>query len=358
MSRSIALDALRGLTVAAMILVNTPGTWQHIYTPLAHASWHGLTPTDLIFPFFLFIVGSAMFFSMGQAQVSKELLLKVGRRTLSIFAIGLALALFANGGFESLRIMGVLQRIGLAYGIASLILLFVPKAGINAIIALIALGYWALLLAFGGQDPYGLEHNLVRAVDIALLSEAHMYHVQGLAFDPEGLLSTLPSLINVLLGYQATKLLRQHPDLSLGALALLKLGLALVVIGGLWSWLLPINKSLWTSSYAVFSSGIAILTLAIFIWVIDVKGKLWLAKPLTIYGMNPLFIYALSWVWAVSYYKIDMGQGTDLYTWLYLQLKAQLHDPYLASLSFAVIHVAFFWLIAYELFRRKIFIRI
>jgi predicted acyltransferase len=358
MKRSIALDALRGLTIAAMILVNTPGSWQYIYAPLSHAPWHGWTPTDLIFPFFLFIVGSALYFSTGKAQVSTSLLLKIGRRTLSIVAIGMLLHLFSSGSFDSLRYMGVLQRIGLAYGMASLLVLFVPKNAINLIIILIALGYWALLLAFGGQDPYSLQDNLVRSIDIALLGEAHMYHINGTAFDPEGLLSTLPALINVLLGYQATKLLRQYQDLSLGALALLKLGLALILIGGLWSWWMPHNKSLWTSSYAVFSSGFAIVTLALFIWLIDVKGKLWLAKPFTIYGLNPLFIYALSWIWAVSYYKIDLGGEVNLYQWLYSQLNSLIQDPYLASFSFAALHVAFFWLIAYELYRRKIFISI
>lgn len=358
MERSIALDVLRGVTVAAMILVNTPGSWEYVYAPLSHATWHGCTPTDLIFPFFLFIVGSAMYFSLGNVQPSQALIFKIARRSLTILGLGLAMHLYASGAFDTLRIMGVLQRIGIVYGIAACIVLYSNQLVNWLIIGLIGLLYWAGLILFGSETPFAIEGNIVRSVDMVLLGQSHMWNINGIAFDPEGLLSTIPSVINVLLGFEATRILKQNAQLSRGALALTLLGGGLTLFGWLWGYLLPINKSLWSSSYAIFTSGIAVLTLSGLIWLIDIKKQHWLGKPFHFFGKNPLFIYILSWIWAVTYFKIGMADGNSLYSWLYLQLNSVVTDPYFASFSYALIHVMFFWLIAYELSRRKIFIKI
>jgi len=203
--RYLALDVLRGMTVALMILVNNPGSWSHIYAPLEHSKWHGCTPTDLVFPFFLFVVGVSMFFSFSKYgnALNKESLLKIGKRTLLIFAIGLFLNSFPQWAtdYSKLRIMGVLQRIALAYGIGAVIVLASPRKYLPYVGGAILLFYWGLMYVLGGSDPFSLEGNATIAFDSAILGVSHLYKGFGIPFDPEGLLSTIPAVVTVILGY-------------------------------------------------------------------------------------------------------------------------------------------------------------
>lgn len=362
--RSLALDAMRGFTLAAMILVNTPGSWGHLYSPLAHADWHGYTPTDLIFPFFLFIVGAAMFFSLRRFdyQPSREALLKLAKRVAIIFAIGLFLQAFPfTSPLSELRIMGVLQRIALAYGLATLAVFYLPRPMLYALMAVVLVGYWALLYVVGAANAFSVEGNVVTVVDKALLGSDHLWRGKGVPFDPEGLLSTFPAAVNVLIGFLATRWL----VLSDGFLAqmrnLLVGGAALLIAAYLWNFWLPFNKSLWTSSFVLVSSGWALVVLAAFVAICRSELGAKLIHPLRIYGMNPLFIYALAALWVSCYFLFSLefnGQQMNAYQFLYEVCLRIIPDPYAASALFAAVHVLWFWVIAYVLYRKGIFIRI
>lgn len=364
-TRFIALDAFRGITIALMILVNTPGDWGNVYGPFLHASWHGWTPTDLVFPFFLFIVGSAGYFAMSKLnfEPSADAVRKVIKRTILMFVIGFGLNLynFLLLDQESIRIMGVLQRIALCYCAASLMILYLSEKQLYIASALILAGYWLILWALGNNDPFSFEGNIIGPIDRAILGDAQMWKVNGVAFDPEGLLSTIPAIINVLFGFEATKRLSKISDFNIAVNQLVLWGLALVGVGYFVSLGFPINKNLWSSSYVLLTSGLALLVLASFVWLIDLKGKMAIARPWQVYGTNPLFIYCLSWIWATTYWAVPMtgvdGEPTFLYTYLW-QLLLPIFDEKLASLVYAVAHVFLFWVISNELFKRKIFIKI
>ncbi len=362
--RSIALDAMRGMTLAAMILVNTPGSWGHLYPPLAHAHWHGYTPTDLIFPFFLFIVGAAMYFALRRFDYkpSPEALLKLGRRVAVIFAIGLFLNAFPfNAPLGELRTMGVLQRIALAYGLATLAVYYVRGPMLYLLMAVVLLGYWGMLYLVGAGNAFSVEGNIVTLVDKAILGSDHLWRGKGVPFDPEGLLSTLPATVNVLVGFLATRLMMQTDRANQRLIRLVVPGVALLAVGHLWGLWLPINKSLWTSSFVLVTSGWALLVLAAFVALCRSGLGTRLAHPLRIYGMNPLFIYALSALWVSCYFLIGLeykGQTLNAYDYFYQLCLAMVKDPYVASVVFASAHVLIFWGVAYILFRRGIFIKI
>lgn len=363
MSRYIALDAFRGFTIAAMILVNLPGSRANAYGPLLHANWHGWTPTDFVFPFFVFIVGSAMYFSLS-AQKNKSsgaVIYQILKRGFIIFSIGLminALSLFAEP-ISQLRIMGVLQRIAVAYVFASLIAYFFSQRVIIIASISLLLFYWALLTLAGDLS---VEGNIVRDFDLAIFGANHMWTMNGIAFDPEGLLSTIPAIVSTLAGYEITRLLVAQKDKLTAIKKMIFIGVSLAIAGLIWNFWLPINKPLWTSSYVIFTSGIGALTLAVFIWIVDIQKIKWLEKPFTIYGQNSLFIYVLSMIWPkVFLYVIAVsasdGSTVSGYRWLYSQLAIGL-SPANASLAFALIHVVLFWLIAYGLHRKNILIKI
>ncbi|NQZ79927.1 MAG: DUF1624 domain-containing protein [Colwellia sp.] len=359
MTRYIALDAFRGLTIALMILVNTPGSWDFVYSPLLHANWHGATPTDLVFPFFLFIIGSAMYFSYKKtnfsfsgAQVNKLL-----KRALIMFFIGLALNAYPFvTPFDELRIMGVLQRIAIAYFLAGVLVLLFERRGIIISSVIILLAYWLLMLAVGSDQAYSLEHNIIRQFDVFLLGEHHIWGGKGLPFDPEGLLSTIPAVVNVLIGFELTRIVTSIDNKTECVVKLIKIGVAGIVLSLLWDTVMPINKSLWTSSYVIYSSAIACFVLALFIYLIDIKGFEKPVVPLLVYGTNPMFIYVLSWLWTTTYLFITI-EGIDLYLWLFNQLQT-VFESTLASFIFALSHVILFWFISQQLYKRKIFIKI
>lgn len=358
MTRYLALDAFRGITIALMILVNTPGSWSHVYTPLLHADWHGCTPTDLVFPFFLFIIGSAMYFSFkkNDFSASSTQFTRIIKRGFILFFIGLILNVIPfDTPLEELRIMGVLQRIGFAYVIAASLVLSLNRRGVFIFSAIILIAYWALLLSMG-ENGLTIDGNIIRQFDLAILGSNHMYTMRGVSFEPEGLLSTIPAVVNMLLGFELTRYLTSIKNKESSVLKLALIGGVAIGFGALWGLALPINKSLWTSSYVIYTTGFACLLLAAFIWLIDIKGQKKLVSPLLVYGSNPLFIFVLSFFFVTAYLNIPIGESS-LYAWLYQQFLL-FANPTLASFLFAFSHVVVFWFISLKLYQRGIFIKI
>ena len=364
--RYLALDVLRGITIATMITVNNPGSWAHIYAPLEHAKWHGCTPTDLVFPFFLFVVGVSMFFSFSKYNnaLNTESLLKIGKRTLLIFAIGLFLNSFPQWvtDYSKLRIPGVLQRIALAYGIASVLVLAVNRKYLPYLGGAILLGYWALLWFFGGTDPYSLEQNATLAFDRAILGENHLYKGFGIPFDPEGLLSTIPAIVTVIVGYLAGNLI-QASERKCVPNKLLLAGVAGVAAGALWGLIFPLNKPLWTSSYVLYTAGWAAMLLGALVWVIDIKGFSRWSMFFVVFGVNPLFIFALSGLWAKILGRLIKITGADGNvvsgaSWLYNEVFVPLAGNMNGSLLYALTHILVFWFIGFVLYKKKIFIKV
>jgi predicted acyltransferase len=361
--RMTSIDVLRGMTIFFMIIVNTPGSWSHVYPPLLHAEWHGCTPTDLVFPFFLFIVGVSMAFSFAKldTQPRQKLLQKVLRRSALIFLIGLLLNWFPfyHKAFENLRIFGVLQRIGLSFGGAALLIIFIKNRkslSISSVTILIL--YWLLLL-FGANPPYELETNLCTQVDLFLFGENHLYKGFGIPFDPEGLLSTLPGIAHVLLGHQIGLVLKEGSSNKISMLKKLSsIGLFLIVLGQVWNIFLPINKPIWTSSYVLYTCGLATLLLTILIYILDIKEWRGWDYPFRVFGLNPLASYILSVLLIkVSIYFLKSDQG-DLYSRIYSGFFKQLISPEFGSFAQAISFTGLVWIFAYLLYRKGKIIKI
>ncbi len=372
--RLVALDAFRGLTIAFMILVNTPGSWGHVYGPLLHGyfnydwkHWFGCTPTDLVFPFFLFIVGVAMRFSFKKFdyQLSPPLTRKILGRVVTIFLLGLALNAYPfirqDWDWSTLRILGVLQRIALAYGVAAFLCLRLDSKQLWITSAVVLVAYWLIMWIFGGPDPFGVENNFARKVDLLLIGENHMWHGLGLPFDPEGLFSTLPAIITVVLGYQVGTWIQTGNDYFATVKKMWTWGLAGIVIGGLWGLVFPLNKPLWTSSYVLYTGGWATVILGIFIWLIDIKNNQKIVKPLVIFGTNSIFVFVATGLWVKSILRFKFtldGNTVNGYTYLYKTIFVPLAGDLNGSLLFALFHVFMWWLVLLWLYRKKIFIKI
>jgi predicted acyltransferase len=359
-----ALDVFRGFTIALMILVNTPGSWSCVFEPLRHADWHGCTPADLVFPFFLFITGVAMRYSFKRYddRLSRNIIMKILKRVALIFLIGLALNFFPfQIGLDDLRIMGVLQRIAIVYGIAAFICMGSGRLKLFCISFLVLIAYWLVLTVFGHGNPYSLESNVVRYVDLAVLGENHMWHGKIVPFEPEGIMSTLPAVVSVLFGYLAGSYVQSQTDLVKVAYKMLFTGIAAVVAGMAWGQVFPINKYLWSSSYVLYTTGWAMMILSICVYVIDArKCRIW-SKPFCVLGLNPLFIYVLSIVWVkilLYLVKITKSDGSFLsgYQWIFSKGFLPFAGCYGGSLLFAAGNVFLFWIIALYLYRRKIFV--
>ncbi|PID92499.1 MAG: hypothetical protein CSA96_02930 [Bacteroidetes bacterium] len=364
--RLVSLDAFRGLTILLMLIVNNPGSWDYVYPPLRHAAWHGCTPTDMIFPFFLFIMGVAMWYSFKKYNnsINWDVSLKVIRRTLLIFLIGTAINLYALHGapLSSVRIMGVLPRIALAYGIASFMVLVFRTVYIKAGVVMILLAYWAALALLGKGDPFSLEGNFVRTFDTFLLGENHLPMYLGIRFDMSGLFSTIPSVAHVLFGYLCGQLIENEKNKAKMPGKLLLYGVLAIIGGKLFGILFPINKLLWSSSFVLYTTGWAMVLLSFFYWFIDIRGcKKW-TKPLLAYGMNPLFIYVLADFWARLLGRIEVpveGIGKiPLNQWIYTQLFVPLAGNMIGSLLFALHLGLLFWLIAWIMYKKRWFIKI
>ena len=369
-NRFVALDIFRGATMALMVIVNTPGTWAYVYSPFRHAQWHGCTLTDLVFPFFLFIIGVSMRFSFDKYDICKygPLFNKIIFRTITIFIIGLLLNAFPfirqDWDWSSFRILGVLQRIALAYFFASFIVLRFDVKGIVNISFILLVGYWITLMAYGwysGQDPYALKTNLILVVDQFLLGESHLYGGTGIQFDPEGLLSTIPSVVTVLIGFLVGTMIKTTNDHEDNAQRMAVLGSLFIIIGWLWGFIFPINKQLWTSSYVLYTGGIAIILLAGLIWLVDIKKINWWTKPFVILGSNAIFLYALSSIWVKILLKISFeleGKMISGYSYLYKTIFQTLVGNINGSLFFALFHVIIFLLILTWMDRKNIYIKI
>lgn len=359
-SRMLALDALRGLAVALMILVNTPGSWSYVYSPFLHAPWHGFTLADWVFPLFLFAVGSAMAFSMQNASPSCALYRRIAKRTLLMLGCGLLLHAFPfTASSTELRIPGVLQRIALCYGIAAVLVTLLTARKLWWCSLLILPLYWLLLHTFSAEGASSLSGNVIQQVDLWVFGAAHLYQGFGEPFDPEGVLSSLPAVSSVLLGYLFTLQIRPLAQRQACKL-LVRYGVLLLVIGLLLHLVWPINKPLWSGSYVLFATGLTLLLLAFLVFTLDIKQQQW-PTGLIHFGANPLFIYMLSWLWAVTASKLLVWQQGErkmsLYQWGFEQL-AMVLPAELASLIFALLHVVVFWYLAFWLYKRRIFIKI
>lgn len=379
--RYLSLDFYRGLTIALMIVVNNPGTWAYVYPPLEHAAWNGCTPTDLVFPFFLFIVGVSLWFSLSKfhQQPGPEVTRKLLRRVALIFLVGLALNAYPFFGkdWSSLRIMGVLQRIALAYGLAAFLCVWLSRQTLLLTGGLMLAVYWTLLhLGGSGSDPYALATNLPRMVDLQVLTARHMYGGFGIAFDPEGLLPTIPAAVTVMLGYLTGSLIGQYAPPKFEAenpeataarpyellYDLMWYGTTIGAAGLLWGLMFPINKPLWTSSYVLYAGGLSMIALAVCIWALDFKGWTRLAKPFLVFGANPLFAFVLSGVLLKTInlikYTDETGMTRNGQYWLYQHVFYPINQQELGSLLYALAYTALIWLICLGLYRRKIFIKI
>lgn len=351
--RLLSLDALRGCTVAAMLLVNHAGDWAHVYMPLEHASWHGCTPTDLIFPFFLFIVGASAAMSMlprlERGVPAAELMRSAAWRAVRIVALGIlirALAWWWMPG-EHMRIPGVLQRIGVCFAVVSAFALYTrPRVQWSAIVVLL-LGYWALLLAGGSLEPWT---NLASRIDTAVFGR-YVYLIDpatGRGHDPEGLLSTLPAIATTLLGLRMGCWLREEKRN-----ALLLAGVTSVGVGALWSLWLPLNKNLWTSSFVLWCAGWAALALLASHILIDRHG--WPAWGRR-FGTNAIAAYAGSELMPIA--LVALGWQEPLYKHLFANWITPLAGPYVASLSWAIGFVAMWWLIMLAMDRRQVYLKL
>ncbi|MCF2946583.1 heparan-alpha-glucosaminide N-acetyltransferase domain-containing protein [Paraglaciecola aquimarina] len=363
--RQVSLDIFRGVTLAAMLLVNNPGSWSDVYAPLLHASWHGLTPTDLIFPFFMFIVGAAMFHSMqsfvpSKGQPGNIPWFKIAKRTLVLFVIGFLLNIFPfTGEPESWRVMGVLQRIALCYGISAVLICVLTRKQILVASIVILVSYWLLLHL--ADPPFTLENNLVRRLDITILGASHLYQGFGVAFDPEGLLSCLPAVVTVLAGFLTSAMLAESKSNLAKINTLFIWSLVALVVCYVWQWWFPVNKALWTSTYVLLTNACAWLFLIVIIYLHDVKGIKRGFAWTQVYGSNPLFIYVLSWLFASSLYLVkwtsQSGTMTNAHQFIFESL-SQWMSAKNASLVFALLVVGLFYLCSLFLYKRKIFVKI
>ncbi|MFC4701368.1 acyltransferase family protein [Glaciecola siphonariae] len=360
-----ALDVLRGLALAGMLLVNNPGDWGAVYSPLLHASWHGLTPTDLVFPFFLFVVGAAMAYSFKAAIANRQFdWLSIYRRSFLLIAIGILLSAFPfQQSLSEWRLPGVLQRIGLCYFLVAVLLRYYRPKQLLFIGIATLLAYWAAMAWYGsdiGTDPYAMQSNLPRQIDLMVFGEAHMWKGLGFAFDPEGLLSTLPAAVTCLSGYLVTLKLQTCAHAMQKIKFLLLAGIVAIGLGVLWHLVHPINKSLWTSSYVLVTSGIACICLALIIFLWDSLRFRFALHALKVYGSNPILLFVLAGIVARALYLINIevnGQTQSLKGFLYSGLAGTL-PPKLASLSFAVLFMMSFYLLALWLYKKKIFVKL
>lgn len=367
--RFLPLDVFRGMTVCFMIIVNTGGTGG-TYWPLDHAPWHGWTPTDLVFPSFLFAVGNAMSFSMRKYEQlgNSAVLGKIFKRTLIIFLLGYLMYWFpfvqhTDSGlsfkpFSHTRVLGVLQRIALCYCIGSLLIHYLPKKGVWAVSALFLFGYWAILWFAGVPgDQYGIHGNAGITLDKLIMGENHMYHGEGFAFDPEGILSTFPAVVNVVAGYYTGLFVQQQGRTKAGLARLVMAGAVFIALAYAWNTVFPINKKLWTSSYVLLTIGIDLLLLSLLILVIDISGFTKGTGFFTVFGKNPLFLYLLSEVLAILFYFFQV-HGQTLYRWINDTIFQPISPGKFGSLLFSLSFMLLCWIVGWILDKKRIYVRV
>ena len=365
--RLYSLDVFRGITVAAMILVNNPGSWDSVYPPLLHAKWNGCTPTDLIFPFFLFIVGVSIHFAYQTKLaegLNQKMFLKILKRTIIIFSLGIFLSLFPKFNFSVVRIPGVLQRISLVFFFCSLIYFKANWLAQIRVAIILLVGYF-MVMTFVPVPNFGPanlepETNLGAWLDRFLLN-GHLW-AQSKTWDPEGLLSTVPAIATGVLGMLTGKLFSTVEEPEQKTSWLFFLGALLILFGLAWGMVFPINKSLWTSSYVLYTAGIAMQFLAASYWLIDVQGfKKW-STPFLYYGMNAIFVFVASGLLAKILIRTKITLEDDkeisLWSYLYQNLYASWLSPHNASLLFALTLLGIFLIILWWMYKKKIFVKV
>ncbi|MDX9748269.1 MAG: DUF5009 domain-containing protein [Paludibacter sp.] len=387
--RLLALDVLRGITIAGMIMVNNPGSWGFVYTPLQHASWNGLTPTDLVFPFFMFIMGISVYLSYQKFdfQFSGATFFKLLRRSVLLFLIGIGLGwlslsmrqwnslrteeldffsrlLQSVSAFDQIRILGVLQRLALVSFFGTLIVLTVKQKLIPWLVALLLFGYWALI-AFTGSYEMSPD-SIVAIIDRALLGESHMYRdtmADGtrIAFDPEGVLSTIPGIAHVLLGFLTGKLMTGQKEVKDKLVALFAAGALMMFAGMLMHYGFPINKKIWSSSFVLTTCGMGALLLGLLVYVIDMKSHKRWSVLFESFGINPMILYVTGSLLGILLGNIGFMYANE---WISLKSFAYTHfyqaylGDYPGSLAFALTLVGICWLLAHYLYKKRIFIKL
>lgn len=375
--RLLSLDFFRGLTVAAMILVNNPGSWSNIYAPLEHAEWHGCTPTDLVFPFFLFIVGVSIAYAMGSKRLDPsshgQTILKALKRAATLFLLGFILAIFPrNFGdfslFESLktvRIPGVLQRISVVFLISSILFLKLSDKGIFRAIVILLMAYWALMTFVPvpgvGYANLEKETNLGAWLDRTILTEAHLWK-SAKTWDPEGILSTMPAIGTCLFGILVGVYLKKKTIEPATKIAwLFSVGTLAVIAGLLWDLQFPINKSLWTSSYVLYTGGLATIILALSYWIIDINHYNKFTKPFVVYGVNAITVFFLSGLMPrlLNMIKIDFnGEKVGALSYVNKAWFVPHFSPINASLAYAIAFVLFWYVILWVMYKKNIIIKV
>jgi len=389
----LSLDIFRGLTVAGMLLVNDPGTWSAIFPPLAHAEWHGWTPTDLIFPFFLFIVGITTHLSISARRARGDddgaIVRQVLRRGAIIYLLGFLMALFPFyqwGTIEVIpdasimdriiyrlqhvRILGVLPRIAIVYVCAALLTMRTSLRQQVIIIAVLLFGYWfaMTLLPVPGEGAIGAlllddkSRNLAAYLDRAILTTNHTW-TGSVTYDPEGPLSTIPAIGTAMLGVIAGRWIAMTERPLIERMAgLFAAGALVMMLGAMWNWVFPINKNLWTSSYVLFTGGMAAISLATIIWIVEHYNVRWWTKPFVIFGVNPIVAFVGSGVMARLIYtlwKVEYdGKSQSIQSVIYQTAFATWLPPRVASLAFALTFVLFWLGILTVMYRRNIILKV
>ncbi len=379
--RLVSLDVFRGITIVGMILVNNPGSWSHVYPPLLHAQWHGWTITDLVFPFFLFIVGVAVVMAfenrLAKGIERSALVKKVIRRSIVLFGLGLFLMGYPFVTFSPefglseyvtrLRILGVLQRIAICYLVVSLLYLYVSTRTQVIISAVFLGGYWLAmtLIPVPGYGAGQLETpagTLSAYIDRSILGAEHLWAGANREWEPEGLLSTLPAIVTTLLGVWAGRILSSPREALERVVSLLVTGALLIAGGYVWDWFFPINKSLWTSSYVLFTGGQAFAFLGLCYYFIDLKGIERWSRPFVAYGVNAITVYMASEVLAKTLYLIKVPDGAggqiSLSGLIYESIFSAVLPPKPASLAYAIVWILAWYGVLSIMYRRKIFIKI
>lgn len=386
--RILALDIFRGMTIALMIIVNTPGNGDVAWGPLHHARWHGFTPTDLVFPSFLFAIGVSAWFSLRSFhhQPSRAALVKIWRRAATLFLIGLLMwhvpafivavfelrpHTFVQELFGRIRLLGVLQRLALCYGVGATLGLWLSRRALVAVSAVLLLAYWWILWAFdSGTEVYALQTNAALRFDLWLMGPEHLHHgerVNGarFAFDPEGVLSTLPALVTFVIGYLVGAWLDRTHDRRHAVADLLPVAVLLIGAGFVWdAWFgFPINKKLWTSSFVLYAAGWSMLVLSMVLWAADVHGRARALSFFTIFGRNPLLAYISSELLVLILFLVTLtgpdGQQISGYAWLYRHTAMALAgDTAVGSFVFAVGFMLVNWLLAWWAYSRGLVLKV
>ncbi len=364
--RLLSLDFFRGLTVAAMVMVNNPGDWGHVYAPLEHAPWNGWTPTDLIFPFFLFIVGVSITFALEGGKTKKGVISKIVKRSLTLFLLGLFLNFFPKFDISIVRIPGVLQRIALVYLACSLIFLKTGSRQQLYILCGLLVGYWLAMtlvpvpgVGYANLEP---ETNLAAWFDRVILTTAHVYK-PAKVWDPEGIFSTLPAVATGLLGMLTGTWLRSNRSAAEKVAWLFAVGCLITLAGLIWDGFFPINKALWTSSFVLLAGGLAMLGLALSYWLIDVQHHTWGVLPFVAFGVNAITVFFLSGLIPriMNLIHVTQPDGTEIGSKEYLYrtfISPPFADPINASLAGALTFVLIWFGILWWMYRKDVIIKV